>query len=150
MTYIPKLYATSRNGKAVFDSPQQYQIWMEKFKDGTELEVVIKRKYKKRSSGQFGEGADINGYYWGVIVAMVADQIGEADRQAVHDWIQMSIGNVKRMPGGREVAGSTAEMSGGEFAEMCAKARTWAGTAFDIFGEGGLYLPSPHEGEWTY
>lgn len=150
MSYYPKLFAKAQNNKAVFDNPQQYQLWMGKFKDGTELEVVIKRKYKKRSSGLPDEDTDFNGYYWGVIVTMVADAVGEASAQQVHEWIQMSIGNVKRMPDGKEVAGETKDMSGGEFAEMCSKARTWAGTAFDIFGEGGLYLPSPHEGEWKY
>lgn len=145
MAYFPKFYGKAIGHKFIFEKREDFDFYMEKYPDGTDLEMTVKRKYKKRTSGQPGEDTDFNGYYWAVIVAMIADEIGEADRQAVHEWIQLSIGNVKRMPDGREIAGDTSDMSGGEFADMCSRARTWAGTATDVFGESGLCIPQPHE-----
>lgn len=148
MAYTPKFYGIKKSNRFVFKDPESFSVYMQKFKDDTEMEMIVKRKYKKRTTGAPGEDTNFNGYYWGVIVAMVADEIGEADRQQVSDWIQLSIGNVKKMPGGKEVAGSTSEMSGGDFADMCSRVRTWAGTNTKIFGESGFYIPEPHEGDY--
>lgn len=147
MVFTPKFYGIKRNNKFEIDENNRipFRAYMEKFKEETLLEITVKRKYKKRTTGLPDEETNFNGYYWGVIVAMISEQIGEADRQATHEWIQLKTGNVKRMPDGTELPGSTQEMSGGDFAEMCARVRTWAGTDYDVFGEGGLYIPEPHE-----
>ena len=144
MAYTPKFYGKAVNNKFVFDKRSDFDFYMEKFKDNTPLEMTVKRKYKQRTSGKYDEETNFNGYYWSVLVAMVADEIGEADRQCVHDWIQVAIGNIKRMPDGREVAGNTSDMTGGEFAEMCQRARYWAATPRNIC-EMGLIIPEPNE-----
>ena len=140
----PKFYGAKKNGKFVFEDRPSYELYLENFKEDTPLELTVKRKYKRRTSGQPGEETNFNGYYWAVIVSMVADEIGEADRQAVHGWIQMATGNVKRMPDGKEVPGNTHDMSGGEFSDMCVRARNWAATPGNLC-EYGLNLPEPGE-----
>lgn len=143
--FTPKFYGKKEKNRFAFDDKEAFSIYMDKFKDGAELELTVKRKYKKRTSGAPGEETNFNGYYWKICVAMIANEIGNADHQQVHDWVQMSIGRVKRMPDGREVAESTSELSGGEFAEMCGRVRTWAGTNEEVFGPSGFFIPEPND-----
>ncbi len=117
------------------------------FPEGTEIEVSPRKKFKRRTSGQKGEATDFNGYYWGVIVRMIADEkgeIGESAYNEIHQWIQINIGNFKEMHDGTKVAKETSNMSGGDFAEMCSRARMWANIPGNVC-EYGLYIPEPYE-----
>lgn len=147
----PKFYGTIKQGKIEHQDPEKFNNFVTfAFKEEQEVEIVVKKKFKKRTSGQPGEETDFNGYYWAVIVRMVADEMGEIDQDFVHDLIQMETGNFKvAKVGGREIklAKGTSDMSGGEFAEYCSRARIWAGTPGNIC-DAGMFIPQPHEANY--
>lgn len=135
------------SGKLEITDREQFELYLQKFKDDTEMEVTVSRKYKRRSSGQGDETTNFNGYYWAVIVRMVSDQMGELDDDYTHNLIQIETGNIRRSTGkgfNVDVPKGTKEMSGGEFAEYCSRARMWASK------ELGLNIPEPNQIEWTY
>jgi len=71
------------------------KLFLEKFENGQEMEISIKKKFKKRTSGQPGEFTNFNGYYWAVIVRKLADELGYEDDNDVHNLLQMKFN--KRM-----------------------------------------------------
>ena len=118
---------------------------IQKFKEGTEMQLTISKRLKKRTSGQPNEETNFNGYLWGVVYKIIADEIGELDLDYIHYWAQVSVGNVRGMPDGKIVPRGTSEMNGSEFSEYCSKVRIWAGTPKNIV-EGGIFIPEPNEG----
>lgn len=110
------------------------------YEKDTPLVMEIKKYSKLRTSGRPDEETNFNGYYWGVIVKMVADEMGELDQEYTHGVIQVGAGNCKPDKKGNQIPLGTSNMSGGEFAEYCSKARMWASQ------ELGLYIPEPYEG----
>lgn len=142
-----KLYAVKKDGKLVFQDLAALGSHMNTFEDGQDLEVTIGKRRRPRTSGAPGEDTNHNGYYWGVIIKMIADELGyyeKRDLDRIHDWIQVSIGNVKRMPNGVEVPAGTSMMDKGEFADFCSKARMWASSPGNVC-EHGMYIPEPYE-----
>lgn len=113
------------------------------FKEDQEVEITVKKRFKKRTSGQPGEETNFNGYYWGVIIRMIGDEIGEVNSQIVSDWVQVEIGRFTEIRGVK-IAKSTSDLSGAEFAEMCSSVRMWAGSPDGL----NLFIPQPHEVEY--
>ncbi len=140
----PKFWGIMKGGKLMIADREQFDLYLTKFKDGTEMEMTISRKYKRRTTGAPGEKTNFNGYWWAVIIRMVSDEMGELDDDYTHNLIQLEIGNFKETDTGMRVPKGTKEMSGGEFAELCSKARIWASK------ELSLSIPEPNEAEWTY
>lgn len=146
MAPTPKFYGSMCKGNVVYKEPDRLAMYLKGFEDGQEMELVIKKKYKLRTSKQAGEETNYNGYYWGVIVRMIADERGEIGEEAydqISDWIQINIGNFKVMPDGTKVAKST-KMDTGPFDDMCRRARMWANIPGNVT-EHGMYIPEPHE-----
>lgn len=138
----PKFFGKKINGKFVLNEREQYELYLDKFKDGTEMEMTIARKYKRRTSGQVDEETNFNGYYWAVVIRMVSDAMYEEDDDYTHDLVQIEVGNVRMSSEGKEVPAGTKNMSGGEFAEYCGKVRMWASKTLSIS------IPEPNEVEW--
>lgn len=130
------------NGKMAITDREQFDLYLQKFKDGTEMEMTVSRKYKKRTSGLPDEATNFNGYWWAVIVRMVSDQMGEINDDYTHNLIQIEIGNYKETKSGHRIPAGTKDMSGGEFADLCVRARVWASK------ELGISIPEPHEAVW--
>ena len=142
MAITPKFYGTIKNGEVEYRDKGMFRDYLTfNFVEGQDVEVVVRKKFKRRSQGGDYEEANINGYYWAVIVRMFAEEIGEIDPDVVHGWIQVKLGNFIEVRGER-IPKKTSEMSGGEFAEMCSKARTLGSLELN------LYIPEPHEAEW--
>jgi hypothetical protein len=141
---IPKFYGTIKNGKLEMNPGEQNLInsYLMQFKEDQEIEMTIKRKYKKRTQGGQGEETNFNGYWWAVVVRMVADEMGDEDQDYIHHLILIQIGHFKVDKYGNKHPLSTSELSGGEFAELCSRARTWASKELKI------YIPEPNEAEW--
>lgn len=150
MAIKPKFFGLLHEGKFTFGPGQResYDAYMRKFKEGKELEMTIAAKYKKRTSGQPGEETNFNGYLWGVVYKIIADEIGEMDMDYIHYWAQKKVGNVKGMPDGEVVPIGTSEMSGAEFADYCSRVRMWAGVPGNVC-EAGLYIPEPNEADYA-
>lgn len=119
-------------------------VFLQKFDDGTEMEVTVSKRRKVRTSKQPGEDTNFNGYLWGVVYKIIGDEIGEMDLDYIHHWLQIKTGNIKAMPDGLIVPAGTSKMTGGEFAEYCSRVRIWASTPGNICGL-GLFVPQPYE-----
>ena len=139
----PKFYGQMKGGKLIINDRDQFDLYLQKFPDETEMEFTISRKYKRRTSGQADEKTNFNGYWWAVIIRMVADEMGEMDDDYIHNLIQVEVGNIRPTKDGQVVPAGTKHLSGGEFAEMCSKARIWASKELN------LYIPEPHEAEYN-
>jgi len=143
---VPKFYGTIKLGKLEMNAGEQDLInsYLLQFKEGQEIETTIKKKYKKRSSGQQGETTNFNGYFW-KIITMIATDIGEYGEEGVkrtEKTVLIKVGHIEVDKFGQTITKSTSILSGGEFAELCAKVRMWSSEFL------GLYLPEPHEAEW--
>ena len=147
MSYSPKFYGIKKGNKFIFDDREQYDLYIDHFKEDTPMEMTVKRKYKKRTAGLPGEETNFNGYLWGVILKMIADEVGEFDLDKVYCWAQIAVGNFVAMRDGTKVPKGTSEMSGGEFAEFCQRIREWANQPGEIC-ELGMRIPAPNEVEW--
>jgi hypothetical protein len=135
----PKFFATIEQGKVKHADPQAFQTYViQKFKEGQEVEITIKRKFKRRTSGQPGEKTNFNGYFW-FIMEILADELGYFDKRKVADDVLVEIGHTKMNRFGKMVAGETHDLEGAKFAELCSKIRMWASS------EQNIYLPEPNE-----
>lgn len=130
--------------KLVINDRSAFDLYLQKFKDGTEMEMTVSRKYKRRTQGGPDEATNFNGYWWAVIIRMVSDAMGEIDDDYTHNLIQIEVGNVRRTDDGKVIPAGTKNMSGGEFADLCMKARVWASQKLQ------LSIPEPNEAEWKY
>lgn len=144
MADTPKFYGTAQNNKFIFDEREYFDGYMEKYPDGTPLEMTVKRKYKRRTSGQPDEDTNFNGYLWGIVYSHIGDEIGELDMDYIHYWMQIAVGNFVVMRDGTKVPKGTSAMSGGEFADYCGHVRTWAATPGNLC-EFGINIPEPNE-----
>jgi hypothetical protein len=142
---MPKIlrpfYGQANKGRFMHRDPEEFARYMRTFEDGTDIEIYVQRKKKLRTSGQPGECTNFNGYYWGVIVRMVAEEMGEMDTEYVSKNIELMVGNFKSNKNGDKIPLGTSKMTGGEFAEYCSKARIWASKFLH------LNIPEPHEYE---
>lgn len=138
---VPKFNAVYTKGKVIFDFPD---IWVNyckaHFKEGDRLTVTPPKKYRKiRTSGQPGEDANANGYYWGVVLPIISDWTGHTVDE-LHEIYKAMFAPKKRyhMKNGREVviSKSTSEMDTLEFYEFIERIR--AEVAQD-----GVVIPDP-------
>ncbi len=144
MRFKPKFYGSVFKKDIVFKNPDLIAKHLSQFEDGQEVEITIDKKSKKRTSGQPGEDTNFNGYYWAIIVRMVADEIGELDQDYVHGLIQIAVGNFKVSRWEDKIPLGTSKMTGAEFADYCSRCRIWASKELN------LYVPEPHETEYNY
>ena len=139
MKIKPKFYAVKMHGKVVPNDPAEIEKYISQWKEGQEIEIMVSKKYKRRTSGQTGEETNFNGYWWAVVVKMIADHMGELDQDYVHHQVLIQIGHFRIDKFGEKHPEETKEMSGAEFADICSRARIWASQKFN------LYIPEPHE-----
>lgn len=146
----PKFIGKILKGRLVYINNKRLTKYLQTFKDEQEVEVVISKKYKKRTSGQANEDTNFNAYYWGVIIKMIADEVGEFDQDGynrIHYMLQVNVNNMIAMRNGTEVPAGTRRMSGMEFSEYCAKCRMWANQP-DNISDNGIFIPKPNEIEY--
>lgn len=102
--------------------------------EGKRVELTVKRHRKNRTLPQ-------NNYYWGVVVPMVGDAIGESDLEAIHEVLKREHNYYIKPVGKQEirVPMSTADLNTAEFEEYLEKIRRWASEWLS------LYIPLPNE-----
>lgn len=85
----------------------------------------------------------MNNYYWGVVVKMIAEYMGE-DGPQVHEYLKIEFNPKQITVGGKTVTfgGSTAVLTNQEFIEYWEKIRIWAGE-FLL-----LDIPLPNDVPW--
>lgn len=104
--------------------------------EGREVDVVVKRHRKNRS-------VNANAYYWGKVIPMIGEAIGESDAEAVHEMLKMEHNYYIKTVGKRElrVPLSTADLSTEDFQAYIDRVKRWGSEWLS------LYIPDPGEAE---
>ena len=100
--------------------------------EGQEVEVTVDKKQKERSNNQ-------NSYYWGVVLALICETIGEQDADKVHESMRrkfLPIHYDNLLPDGSK---STTKLTTVEMEEYLSKIRQWASEFLNC------YIPLPNE-----
>jgi len=102
--------------------------------EGKEVDITVKRHRDNRSLNQ-------NSYYFGVVVSMIGEAIGEPDIEAVHEMLKLEHNYYLAKVGTREirVPMSTAELNTEAFEAYLERVRRWASEYLS------LYIPLPNE-----
>lgn len=125
-----KIYGKVEGGIINYDDKALMDSWLAK-NEGREIRADFSRRNKKDRS------LEQNSYYWGVLIKLIADEIGEDDHDAIHEFLKVkflafdSLFILKFR--------STADLSTVEFEDYCAKIRSWAWQFL------GVFLPKPNE-----
>lgn len=129
--FHPIFFGTVVDGKLALEKPGQFKQYVAKLKG--DVQLTITRRKKLRTNAE-------NSYYWGVVVAMVAEEMGLIPDEA-HDYLKgLFLKMGVEVKGKRyEVVRSTAILSTEEFEEYVTKCRNWAGVELHI------YIPEPNE-----
>lgn len=115
------------------------KTFVKKNGENTKVYIVIKRWYKKRSTGQ-------NEYYWGLVLKMISEEIG-MDTEEVHEAMKWMF--LRKKGSYIPTVKSTQELTTVEFEEYLSQIRQWA--SLPVEDEGlGLYIPLPNEVEIDY
>jgi hypothetical protein len=104
---------------------------------GKRVELSIRPETKQRSNNQ-------NAYYWGVVVKMIADEIGE-DTETVHELLKDKFNRSEIIIKGNPetVSKSTTELSTEEFNQYIEKIQIWAANFL------GITIPDPNQTEFV-
>jgi Mg2+/citrate symporter len=119
-----------KKGKIVWDNPAAIVLLIRRL-EGKGIAVSIKRRWKQRSFNQ-------NAYYFGVVLAIIADWMGEENVEDVHESMKamFNLDRTKKIP----VVKSTAGLTTIEFNEYIERIKVWA-------AKQGLVVPDPNEVE---
>ena len=122
------------NGRLQLRNPEQFKTWVSLLKG--EVEIVVKRfrQSKLRSEQQ-------NNYYWGVVIAILADYFGDEDPYDTHESLLWELSRAPRGEGKPDKIIRSSEMSTVEFEDYMARIRMWAAKKFAV------YIPMPNEVE---
>jgi len=112
--------------------------WVSTFKNGTHLDIVIRKHKSKRSLEQ-------NSYYWSVVVPILADYIGHDNPEDCHEDLKLQFNPVQsKLDPAKMIGGSTTKLSTEEF--FCGETSyvericRWA-------SQQGVYIPPPTKAE---
>lgn len=72
---IPIFSAKVEKNRLVFDEPENFSMWLQQFVD-KKVEVIVRKKKRKRTTGQPDELGNQNGWYWSVILPLSANTLG--------------------------------------------------------------------------
>lgn len=67
--------ATVELGKLKIDEPEKFSMWLNQF-IGKRVEVIVRKKIKKRTTGKIDELGNQNGWYYGVILPICSQELG--------------------------------------------------------------------------
>lgn len=137
----PEFNIEIKNNKVVFEKREAFDRHLVPW-EGKKAKLTIKRRYKKRSSGQDDEEGNQNGYFHAVIVRMISDKTGELDYVIKNLLKDMFLRSEKVINGKvYEYTRDTSDLDTIEFEKLCEKCRVWA------WHELELRIPLPNEVE---
>jgi len=113
--------------------------WVATFKDGTKLDITIRKHKSKRSNEQ-------NRYYFGVVLPILADYFGHDNTEDMHEDLKLEFNPIEsKIEPGKIIGGTTTKLSTVDFfsAETSYVERIcrWAATEYEI------YIPPPKKAE---
>lgn len=114
----PVFRAIVEKGRLVLKDPSGFGLWLGQFV-GKEVDVVVKRHRKKRTSGQPDELSNQNGYLWAVVYPLSARDLGYSVDEMHEIFTEMFAPFVYRDVGNTKVAVKirTSEMDTMQFAQ---------------------------------
>ena len=124
----------------LFDHEKQaIARWVATFKDGTKLDITIRKHKSKRSNEQ-------NRYYFGVVLPILADHFGHDNIEDMHEDMKLKFNPIEsKIEPGKTIGGTTTKLSTVDFfsAETSYVERIcrWAATEYSI------YVPPPKKAE---
>ncbi len=134
MTKITQKFTVHiENGKMKLENIRKFKKFIEGKTDGQYF-LTVKKKIKNRSSLQ-------NRYYFGVIVRMICDEVGDKvddiETGDVHNHLKNLF--LKKTNGIVPIIRSTSDLTTIEFEEYLTKCRQWASIELN------MYIPLPNE-----
>jgi hypothetical protein len=117
------------NGRFQPLDPRGFRLAFAKYKQGTEIEVLVRKPKRTRSGEQ-------NAYYWGVVIDLISADTGFSPDEA-HDSLRVKF--LTDMTGDMPKVKSTTELSTSEFMDYVAQIQRFAAEFLD------LYIPDPNE-----
>ena len=120
--------AQIRDGKLEWLSFPLFSKWLSFQKSGL-YTVNIKRYHKPRTEQQ-------NRYYWGVVVPLIAEWVGEEDREDIHETLKsmFNIDRTKKV----SIVKSTTRLTTQEFTDYVERVVIWA-------AKQGVVIPDPEK-----
>lgn len=118
------------DNKMILDDRERFQKCLNGFND-KRIQLIIKKYHTTRSLKQ-------NAYYWGVVIPIIAEWVGEDDLESIHEALKgkfLQVRNVK----GLKIIQSTAKQNTTEFEIYLGKVKRWASM------ECGLIIPDPEQ-----
>lgn len=112
-----------------FQFEERFLEYLQSFKEGTDLEVIVRRASKKRTLPQ-------NRYYFGVVVRQLAKFCGY-DEKRMHQSLKNEFLSYRDEETGLLVTLSTAELSTVAFRKYCDEVQRWAAEFL------GFVIPDP-------
>jgi hypothetical protein len=133
MTPSPVSLGFVQKGKFLPEDPHSFKKAFE-IHEGKRVKVLVSRWRNERSDPQ-------NKYYWGVVVALIGQAIGESDAQTVHETLKFQFNYEILVIGEAEikVPRSTKKLETDKFEEYLEKIKKWASEFLE------LYIPDPNE-----
>lgn len=134
---IPVLSAVVKNNELRYLSPGKYKAVLAMV-EGREVDVIIKKHTYTRTLAE-------NRYYWGVVVKLVSDEMGEAQPLETHALLKslFLIKGGELTHGGKvyryQVVRDTHDLTIGEFEDYLTKCRDWASQELNVV------IPLPNE-----
>lgn len=134
---------TAEKGRFVPDEPMAVKMALGAI-EGKRILVTVERYRKPRSTGKPTEEGNQNGYYFRVVVPMIAKAIGESVENT-HDLLKREHNSKIVVIGDKEISvpQSTAKMNTLEFEEYLERVKTWAAEFFP------MYIPDPDKTKST-
>lgn len=134
---IPKFFGVKRKSTIDFVDHERESMrrWISTFKDGTKLDVIIRKHSSKRSNEQ-------NAYYWGVVIPILADYFGHDNPEDMHEDLKLKFNPVQsKLNPEITIGGTTTKMSTVDFYSAddsyVERICRWAA------GEYQIYIPPP-------
>jgi len=115
-------------GKIILEDSAGFKKYVQSF-EGKKIQLSICKYKTKRSLKQ-------NAYYFGVIIPIIADWVGEDDKEAIHEALKNKFLEVRDNKG-LKIVQSTAKLNTTQFEIYLERIRKWASI------ECGLVIPDP-------
>jgi len=127
----------AEKGKIKIFAPEKIAMarWINTFKVGTKLELIIRKWHKKRTNEQ-------NAYYWDVVIPILADYFGHDNPEDMHEDLKLKFNPVEsKVEPGKIIGGTTTTMDTVEFfsgeTSYVERICRWSSM------EHGIYIPPP-------
>lgn len=131
---VPIWQAKKIKGKQKLDFREQdrFAAYLSRFRDGTELEVIVRKRGKQVSLPQMR-------YYFGVIVAMLCDETGVDSKAEMHTALKIRFLSEVDAKSGLMIVKSYSGLETHEAEKYHAKIKRWAAEFLN------LAIPDPNQ-----